>query len=549
MIPNWKRHRTLAARNALLIVALLLTLLPGITIPPPAYADTINIADGDVQALKDVIRTAQSSEVPLIINLAPGGTYTLTEPDVNTPTAGLPAVATQDRQIILRGNGATIQRSSAPGTADFRILEVNLAVTLELDDVTLSNGRAVGAGAIRNEGYLNLFNTILIGNDALSGNGGAIGNEASLNVTGGEFRGNHATNGGAIAMNFIELQLQLSGTLFDNNVADEKGGALDLTADSNLILFDTTFRGNSARFGGALNVASITGDTLDGCQLLGNTASEAGGAIYGTDHAELTWTNTIFAGNRAGPGGSSSGKNGGAAHLTDAIFNCTDCTIYNNQAGDKGGGLFSTGTSFVDIQDTTIAANSAAGRGGGLYVEGDPTGLQIRNGGLSRSTISNNSATEGAGLYIAAADPPNNIAVAEFSGYFITMGGNQASSAGGGIWNGGTLFLVNSIVGTNTAPSGPDLHGAITTAGVTGPGYNLIGNSAGASGLVPSDLRDVDPKLGPLLFNGGVNLTQALLPDSPAIDGANPDPDLYPVTVYDQRGVIRTPVGAIDIGA
>ena len=78
MIPNWKRHGTLAARNVVLILALLLTLLPGITVPRPAYADTVNIPDGDVEALKNVIRNAQSNETALIINIAPGGTYTMT---------------------------------------------------------------------------------------------------------------------------------------------------------------------------------------------------------------------------------------------------------------------------------------------------------------------------------------------------------------------------------------------------------------------------------------------------------------------------------------
>jgi hypothetical protein len=66
-------------------------------------------------------------------------------------------------------------------------------------------------------------------------------------------------------------------------------------------------------------------------------------------------------------------------------------------------------------------------------------------------------------------------------------------------------------------------------------------------------LPGVDPKLGPLKWNGGLTFTHALKKGSPAIDAVPADDDgCHPV---DQRGVLRPIDGngdgveACDIGA
>ena len=98
---------------------------------------------------------------------------------------------------------------------------------------------------------------------------------------------------------------------------------------------------------------------------------------------------------------------------------------------------------------------------------------------------------------------------------------------------------------------GPDLQGEITSLG-----HSLIGVSTDASGFVASDLLDVDPRLGPLRFNGGDTVTHALRAGSPALDaGDNALVDASETT--DQRGgdFLRFVDGdgdgtaAVDIGA
>jgi hypothetical protein len=58
-------------------------------------------------------------------------------------------------------------------------------------------------------------------------------------------------------------------------------------------------------------------------------------------------------------------------------------------------------------------------------------------------------------------------------------------------------------------------------------------------------MNDTDPKLDPLDNNGGPTPTVALLPGSPAIDGAKRPP----ACVADQRGFPRPAGSAADIGA
>ena len=119
---------------------------------------------------------------------------------------------------------------------------------------------------------------------------------------------------------------------------------------------------------------------------------------------------------------------------------------------------------------------------------------------------------------------------------------------GGGIYTlGGNLTLANTIVAGNTASTGPDVVGAVTSLG-----YNLIGNPSGGSGFVSSDLQGVNPLLGPLQNNGGPTETMALLPGSPALgaDRVNLAVDANGnALTTDERGSPRLTNGKVDIGA
>src|SRR5207248_2423488 len=78
-------------------------------------------------------------------------------------------------------------------------------------------------------------------------------------------------------------------------------------------------------------------------------------------------------------------------------------------------------------------------------------------------------------------------------------------------------------------------------------GHNLSSDSGSGFLTGPGDIINTNPLLGPLQDNGGLTLTMALLPGSPAINAG----DNANVSDFDQRGpgFPRIVAGLIDIGA
>ena len=194
--------------------------------------------------------------------------------------------------------------------------------------------------------------------------------------------------------------------------------------------------------------------------------------------------------------------------------------------------------------------------------------LTIENGGqginspfgssaltLTDSTVSGNN---GGGMYNGGTMTIIDSTIAK-----NTLGGN---GAGGGILNGGTMTVIASTISGNTAPSGGGIYsgvsavvhlGATIVAGNTGgncgaaepasldsAGYNLTNDKTGtACGFTAAtDRVNKNPLLGALASNGGP--TQTMLPaaKSPAANVIPKGTTLHGVTVCpgtDQRGVAR----------
>ncbi len=202
----------------------------------------------------------------------------------------------------------------------------------------------------------------------------------------------------------------------------------------------------------------------------------------------------------------------------------TNCTISNN----TGSGIFNSNGNMT-ITGSTISGNSGD-YGGGIASGGTLT--------VTSSTIAGNSGFLGGGIYF-------------YTGTMYitssTIAGNNVNGQGGGIYQvgGGALTIGNTIVASNTAPGFPDIFRAVASQG-----NNLIGNTSGSGGFLPSDLLNVNPLLGPLQDNGGPTLTRALLFGSPAIDAGNPAVVFNPAE-FDQRGApfVRVFGSRVDMGA
>jgi hypothetical protein len=154
---------------------------------------------------------------------------------------------------------------------------------------------------------------------------------------------------------------------------------------------------------------------------------------------------------------------------------------------------------------------------------------------VTNSTFSGNSTNaDGGGIDTAA----SSIAIIINS----TIVSNTAFEGGGVDNPAGTVDMFNTLLANNSATSGNDCSGSVTSSD-----YNLIEDTTActASGATSHNIYGQDPLVGPLAANGGSTETHALLDGSPAID--NGSCSGAPST--DQRGVIRPQNFGCDIGS
>jgi hypothetical protein len=193
--------------------------------------------------------------------------------------------------------------------------------------------------------------------------------------------------------------------------------------------------------------------------------------------------------------------------------------VRNGYDADQGGGIYNAGT--LTLDRCTIANNGTIfegvhdpDRGGGIYNTGILT--------LNQCTLSGNVASmSGAAIY--------NQSGASLTVNHSTITGNECLNGTGGIRNGGSLTLNNTILAGNIGSSDPNLENTGT--------LTLQGNN----------ITTGDPQLAPLGDYGGPTQTMPPLNGSPAID-AGADDTVGSLTT-DQRGLPRFSRLHVDIGA
>lgn len=254
--------------------------------------------------------------------------------------------------------------------------------------------------------------------------------------------------------------LKIDNVTFENNKFDEvntgdkqHNGTRGIirAAGANLEVAKSTFAGNEAVLGGAINVWSNGENTVQitDSTFTGNATKSHGGAVYITgSQVKTTIADATFSKN-------TSGKQGGALQLAGAgETTITNTTFSENAAGTFGGAINATGTK-VAATNVTFEGNKAAsadGHGGALFVDGQ---------GASYTQV---------------------------GGKFV---GNSAKKNGGAIrvQDGADLALNNVVFDGNTAANG----GAVDTfnaGNVTFTDTTFTNNQAGGWG-------------GALRINGG----------------------------------------------
>lgn len=260
--------------------------------------------------------------------------------------------------------------------------------------------------------------------------------------------------------------LKIDNVTFENNKFDEVKTGDNLhngsrgiirAAGANLEVAKSTFAGNEAVLGGAINVWSDGENTVKiaDSTFTGNATKSHGGAVYITgSQVKTTIADATFSKN-------TSGKLGGALQLSSAgETTITNTTFSENAAGTFGGAINATNTKVV-AENVTFEGNKAAsadGHGGALFVDGQGA-----------------SYTQAGGKFV----------------------GNSAKKNGGAIrvQNKANLALKNVVFDGNTAANG----GAVDTfkaGNVTFTDTTFTNNQAGGWG-------------GALRINGG-NVTIAV---------------------------------------
>jgi hypothetical protein len=303
--------------------------------------------------------------------------------------------------------------------------------------------------------------------DARSGKGGGIYLDRSSPVISGcRFTGGFVSllcpfsdtyvqcgMGAAIACEFASSP-QISGCVFESNVAEAAGGAVVCLYDSDAAISSCLFDANTSGFGGALMTNFYSNASIADCVFRNNVGSYGGAIAQGyeqDDELDLgRISGCVFQDNRAL-------AHGGALSLSRAYF---------------------AGTSFVlpltRIDRCTFSGNNAP-LGGALYA------LHVRLLLTSSAFVENVAAEQGGAAYLANSNPPN-----EYTLVNCTFLRNEAPDAALFCRGQADLRVFNSIL-WDSAPEHVVNHehsvSALDTCFVSG-GWTGTGN----------DIRTADPE-------------------------------------------------------
>ncbi len=221
--------------------------------------------------------------------------------------------------------------------------------------------------------------------------------------------------------------------------------------------------------------------------------------------------------------------------------------LTSTEEGINGGGIRVNNNSRLILNNVNISNNDAEGWGGAIFNDSRLTdSLTITN-----STLSANSADDGAGIFTFGGGSFNNVTIssnqaAQIAGGIylsgtdillrqVTVASNSANQAGGlYVSSGGTLTLANSLLGDNSAATGNDCQAI--SGSIVSTGGNLISDTSNCSlNPLPSDLTGVTAGVLPLTNNGGLSQTHALRLSSQARDNGL----ATHCSDSDQRGSLR----------
>jgi hypothetical protein len=280
------------------------------------------------------------------------------------------------------------------------------------------------------------------------------------------------TNDAAVRTDGVALLVDGHGfsitqTCAGSGVLENVGNAAGALTLTNVTISGGTKTQSSDTVINGGGVYSITGLTLNGVVVTGNTVTGLGGNGGGVAGGPLTITASQVTGNTAE-------KNGGGIQVrAGEPFVLTGTTVSGNTTTTQGVGGFAAATqSTTDITDSIIRDNHSLTSFGGGGVAG------VGPNTITRSTFDNNDASaEGGGVRLAG---PTTVVGSTFSA-------NEADS-GGGILSFDNLDIASSTFTGNRAPGGGAgariVDGDVTVTDSTFSGNQALGGDTNGGALL-----------------------------------------------------------------
>jgi predicted outer membrane repeat protein len=335
------------------------------------------------------------------------------------------------------------------------------------------------------------------GNSASYGGGLSLNNNSALAtaktaISGTKITGNTSTSaspseGGGLFL--THGNTVITGSTISNNTAYYYGGGLEATHFTSLTISRTTISGNQTKRissgpqggggvfigGGAATPRPVK---ITGSHITDNRSARRGGGLFAEAGIALAISGSTFSRNHAESDGGGLFANGAGSNKVDLTV--SGSTFSDNLANGSGGGIFASGDGVISITAAKVTGNVAEILGGGIYANSTAAtnGLNLKN-----VTVSGNFAVNGNGggleiintpsFHISGGSFTGNVAqggggirVVSSSGSIlgVTISGNAATVAGGGVSNDGPGAVAVQIakVKANSAQTGPDVDGTFT---------------------------------------------------------------------------------------